>query len=64
MKFANLNNYFTGIFIYKFMNNLLPKYFENYYVKFSDIHRYNTIAVGGLFRQHARTNYPIICHKL
>jgi len=31
--------YFTGIFVYKFMNNLLSKSFENYLAKTADIHR-------------------------
>src|SRR6218665_4148944 len=57
MKFVNLNKYFTGIFMYKFMNNLVPGSFKNYFVKVADTHRYNTRAAGGLFRQYARTNY-------
>ena len=43
----------------KFMNNLEPVSFKNYFVKVADTHtcRYNTRAAGGLFRQYARTNY-------
>src|SRR6218665_1220960 len=57
MRFHNLNRYFTGIFVYKFMNNLLPKSFVNYFVKTADTHKYNTRAAGGWSAQYARTNY-------
>ena len=33
MKFVNLNKYLTGIFMYKFMNNLVHGSFKNYFVK-------------------------------
>ena len=51
--------YFTGIFVYKFMNNLLPKSFVNYYAKTADrpTHKYNTRIAGDLSAQYARTNY-------
>ena len=48
--------YFTGIFVYKFMNNLLPKSFKNYFVRTPDTHTYNTRAAGGLSAQYTRTN--------
>ena len=57
MRFHNLNMYFTGIFVYKFMNNLLPKSFVNNFVKTADTHKYNTRAAGSLSAQYARTNY-------
>ena len=57
MRFHNLNMYFTGIFVYQFMNKLLPKSFVNYFVKTADTPKYSTRAVGGLSAQYARTNY-------
>ena len=57
MRFSNLNMYFTGIVVYKFINSLLPKSFENYVVKTAHTHRYNTRAAVGLSAQYARTNY-------
>src|SRR6218665_3670371 len=33
MQFVTLNNFLTGIFMYKFMNNLVPGSFKNFLLK-------------------------------
>src|SRR6218665_3783637 len=53
MRFYNLNMYLTRIFVYKFMNNLLPKSFVNYFVKTTDTHKYITRAEGDFSEQYA-----------
>lgn len=57
MRFENINRYLIGIFMYKFINNLLPHSSGRYFVRIGDLHGYNTRAAGGLFKYYARTNY-------
>jgi len=57
MNFANMNRYLVGKFMYKFVNNLLPESFLNYFIKTVDIHGHYTRSSGGLCVSYARTNY-------
>ena len=38
----DINKVQTGIFMHRFLNNNIPKSFENYFHKHNDIHHYNT----------------------
>src|SRR6218665_2782553 len=59
MKFESINIYLTGIFVYKYQNNHLPRTFLNYFVKITDKHDHYTRSVTGmvLFVNYCRTNY-------
>src|SRR6218665_3683525 len=59
MKFESINIYLTGIFVYKYQNNHLPRMFLNYCVKITDRHDHYTRSVTGmgLSIKFRRTNY-------
>src|SRR5688572_5355178 len=58
MNFENINSYQLGNFMYKFVNNLLPDSFSNYFTKVVEMHGHCTrSSSGGLYVIYARTNY-------
>ena len=50
MNFENINRYQLGNFMYKFVNNLLPDSFSNYFTRVVEMHGHCTrSSSGGLY---------------
>ena len=56
LNFTQMVTYFTGIFMYKYVNGLLPKIFENFFVLNQDIHSYPTRQSQNLHVPLARSD--------
>ena len=56
---ADINKLQTGIFMYKYINKLLPPIFSNYFTSVQDIHGYSTRSRDNLFIPFTRTSYSI-----
>src|SRR6218665_4149162 len=51
------DTYLMGLFVYKFVCNILPPSVQNYLIKRVDVHQHFIRASGGLSVQYPRTNY-------
>jgi hypothetical protein len=45
LKFEKIHLYQLGKFMYLYRNNLLPKSFENLFIRMSQVHNYNTYVI-------------------
>ena len=55
----DINKLHTGIFMYTYINNLLPRGFSSFFTAIHDIHSYCTRAHRNLFLPFTRTSYSI-----
>ena len=52
-----LNMYLIALFMYSYLSNNLPKYFNNYFILNKNIHKYDTRSASNIFIDYKRTNY-------
>ena len=56
---TDINKLQTGIFMFKFTNNLLPHTFSNYFLSVNDTHHYLTRSRNNLYVPFTRTSYSM-----
>ena len=56
---TDINNLQTGIFMYKYINKLLPQAFTTYFTAVHDVHDYSTRSCNKLYIPFTRTSYSI-----
>ena len=61
LKFSDLVNFHTSIFMHKFYNNKLPPFFSDFFTPVNQIHNYNTrlASMKSYFLDKVRTNYGL-----
>ena len=52
-----LNMYLISLCMYLYLNNILPKYFNDYFTLNKDIHSHDTRSASNIFIDYKRTNY-------
>ena len=56
---TDIHKFHIGIFMYKFVNKLLPATFSSYFSAVHDVHCYNTRSRNNLYIPFSRTSYCI-----
>ena len=56
---VDINKLQTGILMYKYTNNLLPRTFSSYFTNVNDIHQYHTRSHKNLYVPFTRTSYSM-----
>lgn len=65
LKIENIHKQQTAIFIYKYVNKLLPQYFylNKYFTNLNEMHNYNTRKSEKIYLPYASTNYRLFTIK-
>ena len=65
LKIVNIHKSQTAIFIFKYLNKLLPQYFhiKNYFTNWNELHNYNTRNSNSIYLPYASTNYRMFTIK-
>ena len=56
VRFVHLNDYLTGVFMFKWENALLPSIFDDYFVYNSSVHSYDTRMCNALHVTMVKSN--------
>ena len=54
---CELNMYLIALFMYSYLSNNLPKYFNNYFILNKNIRSHDTRSASNIFIDYKRTNY-------
>ena len=56
VRFVHLNEYLTGVFMFKWKNALLPSIFDDYFVYNSSVHSYDTRMCNAIHVPMVKSN--------